>query len=74
MNWDQIAGQFKQYSGRLREKFGELSDNDIQATQGRRDQIEGLIQQRYGITKEEAHKRLEDFLNTVERTRTSGSF
>ncbi len=75
MNWDQLAGQWKQFSGRLREKFGRLSDSEIEAAKGRRDQLAGIIQERYGISKEEAHRQLDEWLEgqkTTEKTRTSG--
>ncbi len=75
MNWDQIAGQWRQFSGRMREKFGRLTDSEIEATKGRRDQLEGLIQERYGISKEDAQRRLDEWLDaqkSSEKTRTSG--
>jgi uncharacterized protein YjbJ (UPF0337 family) len=77
MNWDQIAGQWKQFAGRAREKWGLLTESEIEATKGRRDQLEGIIQERYGISKEEAHRQLEEWMaaqQVKEKTRTSGLF
>ncbi len=74
MNWDQVQGMWKQYQGKIREKWGKLTDDDLQMIHGQRDQLVGRIQERYGITREEAHKQLDEFLAAQggERTRSSG--
>lgn len=67
MNWDQIEGNWKQYTGSVQEKWGKLTDDDITTIAGQRTQLAGKIQERYGVTKAEAHKQLDDFernLNT----------
>jgi uncharacterized protein YjbJ (UPF0337 family) len=56
MNWDQVAGNWKQLKGTVREKWGKLTDDDLDVVAGKRDQLLGKIQERYGITKEEAEK------------------
>jgi uncharacterized protein YjbJ (UPF0337 family) len=56
MNWDQVAGNWKQFKGTVREKWGKLTDDDLDVVAGKRDQLLGKIQERYGITKEEAEK------------------
>ncbi len=56
MNWDQVAGNWKQLKGTVREKWGKLTDDDLDVVAGKRDQLIGKIQERYGITKEEAEK------------------
>jgi uncharacterized protein YjbJ (UPF0337 family) len=56
MNWDQVAGNWKQFKGVVREKWGKLTDDDLDVVAGKRDQLLGKIQERYGITKEEAEK------------------
>ena len=65
MNWDQIAGDWKQFSGRIREKWGKLTDDDFSKIGGQRDQLLGAIQNRYGIAKEEAERQLSDFERTL---------
>ena len=65
MNWDQIAGDWKQFSGKIREKWGKLTDDDFTVIGGKRDQLLGAIQKRYGIAKEEAEKQLADFERTL---------
>ena len=56
MNWDQIAGQWKQYKGKAKEKWGKLTDDEIDVIHGKRDQLVGKIQQHYGMKKEQAEK------------------
>ena len=56
MNWDQVAGNWKQFKGSVRERWVKLTDDDLDVVAGKRDQLLGKIQERYGITKEEAEK------------------
>ena len=56
MNWDQVAGNWKQLKGTVQEKWGKLTDDDLDVVAGQRDQLIGKVQERYGITKEEAEK------------------
>jgi len=64
MNWDQLEGKWKQYSGKLKGKWGKLTDDDLEAVRGRRDQLIGKIQERYGIVKQEAEKQVDEFART----------
>lgn len=61
MNWDQIQGNWKQLSGRAKEKWGKLTDNDITESAGRREQLAGLLQERYGYAREEADRVINEF-------------
>ncbi len=61
MNSDQIEGNWKQFSGKVKEKWGKLTDDDLTQVAGKRDQLLGKIQERYGIKKEEAQKQLDEF-------------
>jgi len=61
MNWDQLEGKWKQYSGKVKEKWGKLTDDDLEVVRGRRDQLIGKIQERYGIVKQEAEKQVDEF-------------
>jgi uncharacterized protein YjbJ (UPF0337 family) len=65
MNWDQIAGSWKQFQGKVREKWGKLTDDDLTVVAGKRDQLSGALQRRYGIAKDEAEKQLDEFVNTL---------
>ncbi|MGA2940123.1 MAG: CsbD family protein [Syntrophobacteraceae bacterium] len=58
MNWDQIAGNWKQVKGVVRKKWGKLTDDDVDVIAGKRDILLGKIQERHGIAREEAEKEL----------------
>jgi uncharacterized protein YjbJ (UPF0337 family) len=62
MNWDQVEGKWKQYEGRVREKWGKLTDSDLGVIRGQRDQLIGRIQERYGIAKEAAQDQVDQFV------------
>jgi uncharacterized protein YjbJ (UPF0337 family) len=61
MNWDQISGMWKQVKGRIRERWGKLTDDDLDVINGRREEFIGKIQQRYGIAREEAERQADEF-------------
>ena len=65
MNWDQIEGKWKEYSGRFREKWGKLTDGDWDVIAGKRDQLVGRIQQRYGLEREQAQRDVDDFVDAM---------
>ena len=80
MNWDQVEGKWKQAGGKVKEKWGKLTDDDLQVIAGKRDQLIGKIQERYGIAKEDAARQGDEFSRTYgtdetttrEKTRTVG--
>jgi uncharacterized protein YjbJ (UPF0337 family) len=83
MNWDQIEGKWKQASGKVREKWGKLTDDDIQLIHGKKDQLVGKIQERYGIARDAAEKQVDEFTHSYtaadepttmrdDRTRSAG--
>jgi uncharacterized protein YjbJ (UPF0337 family) len=53
MNWDRIEGNWKQFKGQAKEQWGKLTDDDLDVIAGRRDQLEGLIQERYGYARDQ---------------------
>lgn len=61
MNWDQIAGKWTEMKGALRERWGDITDNELEQLRGKRDKLAGLIQQKYGVAKEEAEKQISEF-------------
>ena len=65
MNWDRIEGNWKQFTGKVKEKWGDLTDDDLTAINGRRDQLEGKIQERYGYSKDQVKKEVDDWLGGV---------
>jgi uncharacterized protein YjbJ (UPF0337 family) len=58
MNWDQVAGNWKQFKGKVKEKWGDLNDDDLTYIDGKRDQLIGRVQERYGIAKDEAERQV----------------
>ena len=62
MNSDQMKGMWKQISGKAREQWGDLTDDDIAEMSGEREQLEGKIQERYGKSKDEARKEVDEWL------------
>lgn len=65
MNWDQIEGKWKQFSGKFREKWGRLTDDDWHLIAGKKDQLVGRIQERYGLEKEQAQREVDEFVRTM---------
>jgi len=64
MNWDRIQGNWKQLTGKVKEQWGKLTDDDIDRIGGKRDQLAGKLQESYGITKDEAERQIESFENS----------
>lgn len=65
MDWDRIAGNWKQFSGKVKEQWGHLTDDELAKINGQRDQLEGRIQERYGYTKDQARSEVNDWLNRM---------
>ena len=61
MNKDEIGGNWKQFKGKAKEKWGKLTDDDMTVIEGKRDQLVGRIQERYGYAKEQAEKEVSDW-------------
>ena len=64
MNSDQLQGKWTQIKGSVRERWGKLTDQDLEVIGGKHDQLIGTIQERYGIAKEEAQKQVDDWKAT----------
>jgi uncharacterized protein YjbJ (UPF0337 family) len=65
MNWDQLKGQWNQFTGKLRSKWGKLTDDDWTTIAGKKDQLVGKLQERYGHKKDAAEKEVDDFINSL---------
>ncbi|MDC6130914.1 CsbD family protein [Burkholderia gladioli] len=65
MNEDKIKGQWKQLAGKLKAKWGKLTDDDLKVLDGNREYLAGRIQERYGIARDEVDKQLNDFDHTL---------
>lgn len=65
MNWDQIKGDWKQLSAKLKEKWDKLTDDDLTKISGKRDQLVDVLQQRYGYEKERVDTELDKFIRVL---------
>ena len=61
MNQDRVAGNWLQFKGKVKEQWGKLTDDDLDVIDGKRDQLLGRVQERHGVTREEAEKQLTSF-------------
>jgi len=64
MDWNRVEGNWKQVKGKVKEKWGKLTDDDLDVVAGNRDQLEGKIQERYGIAKDQVRKDIDDWYGT----------
>jgi uncharacterized protein YjbJ (UPF0337 family) len=62
MNMDIIEGKWKELRGKVQQQWGDLTDSDLDQIAGRRTELEGLLQKRYGYTKERANREVDEFL------------
>ena len=61
MNWDRVEGNLKQFKGKVKEKWGKLTDDEIAQINGKRDQLVGRVQECYGITRDEAERQVKEW-------------
>jgi uncharacterized protein YjbJ (UPF0337 family) len=62
MNWDRIAGQWKQIGSQVKAKWAKLTDDDLMAISARKDALVGKIQERYGVMRDEAERQVDEWL------------
>lgn len=63
MNKDILEGKWKELKGTVRQKWGDLTDDEVDQVAGNRERLEGLVQQKYGKTKEAAKREVDEFLD-----------
>lgn len=61
MNWDRVEGNWKQLKGKVVEQWGKLTDDDLDVIAGKREQLAGRIQERYGVSRDEAEKQVDQW-------------
>lgn len=61
MNSDQLAGKWKQVKGQAKQKWGKLSDDELDMVDGKHDELVGVVQEKYGIAKEDAEQEVKEF-------------
>ncbi|WP_341701934.1 CsbD family protein [Ferrovibrio sp.] len=65
-SWDRIAGNWKQMSGAITERWGELTDDDLSVIDGQHERLIGKIQERYGIIRDQAEVQVAEWLKGME--------
>ena len=68
MNWDRIEGNWKQLKGKTLAQWGKLTEDDFVLVAGRREQLAGKIQERYGVAKDEAQRQVSDWVRRADDT------
>jgi len=63
MDWNRLQGSWKQLEGKLKAKWGLLTDDDLTTIKGSREVLEGKIQERYGLAKDQARKQIDECFN-----------
>jgi uncharacterized protein YjbJ (UPF0337 family) len=64
MNTDILTGQWKQLRGKVQQKWGDLTNDDLDRINGQRVELEGVLQERYGYTKDRAQREIDEFLRS----------
>ncbi|MCB2180294.1 CsbD family protein [bacterium] len=65
MNKDILQGNWKQLKGRLKEKWGEFTDDELTQINGKKDVLAGKLQEKYGMTRKQADQEINDFLKDI---------
>jgi uncharacterized protein YjbJ (UPF0337 family) len=68
MNWDEIKGDWKTFTGKAKVQWGKLTDDDWKQINGKREELSGRLQKHYGHTKEVAEKHIDDFMKSLDRS------
>ena len=66
MNWDRIEGRWQETKGKIREQWGRLTDDDLDIIAGKRDQLVGILQRRYGESRDEMERQVREFEDRFE--------
>ena len=65
MDWNRVEGNWKQLKGRAKQQWGKLTDDDLTAANGRREELAGKVQERYGIARDQAARDVDNWLNNT---------
>ena len=68
MNKNILEGKWMQLRGAVREKWGQLTDDELDQIAGKRDKLAGVLQERYGYAENEAEQQIDDFLDNLDET------
>jgi len=64
MNWDEVSSKWLQFKGSVKQKWGKFTDDDLDYVAGTRDRLVGRLQEKYGITEEEAERQAQEWFRT----------
>ncbi len=65
MNWDRIEGNWKEIKGKVKQEWGKLTDDELDVAAGRREELEGLLQNRYGYAKDKAKTEIDAWIGRM---------
>ncbi len=65
MNWNNVEGNWKEFKGRVKQQWGKLTDDDLTRIEGKRDELEGLLQQRYGYAQDVTRREIDTWLGRM---------
>jgi uncharacterized protein YjbJ (UPF0337 family) len=66
-NWDVIEGNWKQFKGSVRERWGKLTDQEAEEIKGNRQQLAGKLQEKYGWTKDEVNDQIDEWAENMKQ-------
>jgi uncharacterized protein YjbJ (UPF0337 family) len=65
MNWDRVEGNWKEFKGKAQQKWGKLTNDDLDVIEGKRQELAGRLQQHYGVAQDEAERQIDTWLKSV---------
>ena len=67
MNWDQVEGNWHQFKGKFKERWGKLTDDDLDMIEGNQERLAGKVQEQYGLAREEAERQIREFMTRLDQ-------
>ncbi|MBI3041952.1 MAG: CsbD family protein [Betaproteobacteria bacterium] len=67
MNWDRVEGNWRQLRGKFKEQWGVLTESQLEIVAGKRERLIGVLQESYGISKDEAERQVKEWENSEQR-------
>jgi uncharacterized protein YjbJ (UPF0337 family) len=68
MNWDQVEGNWKEFMGGVKERWGKLTDDELTTIGGKRDKLAGILQKKYGYAKDKVETEIADFESKLDES------
>jgi uncharacterized protein YjbJ (UPF0337 family) len=66
MDWNRVEGNWKQLKGKAKQEWGRLTEDDLTQAAGRREELAGKVQERYGLAKDAAQKQVDEWVNRAD--------